>query len=82
MTSEEWRPVKMEGIKENMYFVSSKSNLIGKLGRMSPGRAHRVGLVRKDGKTRKLYIHIISCTAFHDYSIHLKNFHGKSLPNS
>ena len=49
MTSEEWRPVKMEGIKENMYFVSSKSNVIGTVGRMSPCRERRVGLVRKDG---------------------------------
>jgi len=36
MTSEVWLPVTMEGIKKNMYAVSSKGNMIGSKGRMKP----------------------------------------------
>ena len=64
MTSEVWLPVKMEGIKENMYFISSKSNIIGSRGRMSPDNGN-VNLRRKNGKKKKLGVHVISCTAFY-----------------
>jgi len=65
MTSEVWLPVNMEGIRKNMYAVSSKGNLIGSRGRMKPFKGCVSLASPGKGKTKQILAHIIVCTMFH-----------------
>ena len=65
MTSVIWMNVKMEGIKENMYIVSSKSEVIGPRGRFKPRKTGHITLITTNGGTRNMAVYAISCTMFH-----------------
>jgi len=65
MTSVIWMNVKMEGIKENMYIVSSKSEVIGPRGRFKPSHAGNIALAKTTGGYQPLAVYVISCTMFH-----------------
>ena len=57
--------VKMEGIKENMYMVSSKSEVMGPRGRFKPSRSGNIALAKTNGGYRPLAVYVIACTMFH-----------------
>ena len=70
MTSEVWLPVTMEGIKKNMYAVSSKGNMIGSRGRMKPRKMTTV--INPNGGEITISTHKIVCTTFHGEKPHPK----------